>query len=319
MKAGSTYNQKIITLLKFILLPVTVGFVVYKLFYAYRINRLFEEVPFVADARNFLLLAAVLLLMLANWALETWKWKIQVTKNEPVHFYDALKGVIAGVTLSMITPNQLGDFVGRIIYLKKTDKIKGALLAVIGHTAQVIMTVAFGALGLLALLSGTHYVHGHLVFAANILLLALIPLAVYLYINMGLLSRFPVHERVRKYLDVFAQYSGNELSALLILSFTRYMVFVLQYYLLTLVFRLDVEPLQALICITSTIFIQSFVPSFILVEIGMRGASALFIFGFFSRQVVPVLLTTYVVWIVNILLPGLAGLFFLMKWRSARA
>ena len=69
-------------------------------------------------------------------------------------------------------------------------------------------------------------------------------------------------------------------------------------------------------CIIATLCAQSFVPSFILVEVGMRGASALWFFGIFTAVVTPVLLTAYSLWIINLMIPGLVGLVFILKWRQ---
>ena len=60
----------------------------------------------------------------ANWLLEIVKWQLLVRKNEHISFTEAAQGVLSGVALNMITPNQLGDFVGRVMHVKKLDNVR---------------------------------------------------------------------------------------------------------------------------------------------------------------------------------------------------
>lgn len=316
MKAVQPYARKLITLLKGFLLSATFGFIIYKLVYAYRLSDLLDEATFRFSTTLFFQLFAVLLLMCANWLLETIKWHLLIAKAEPTTFGDALKGVLSGVTLNIVTPNQLGDFIGRVIYLKNTDKVKGTLVTVIGHTAQVIMTLAFGIYGLLYFSQYKQVISGQQYAWFCISLLALIIIAVWGYFNMHIIARVKTSTRIRKYLDVFGQYDRKELFRLLFLSLVRYMVFVSQYYLLAQVFSINVSAVQAFWCIVAAICVQSFAPSFLLIELGMRGVSALWFFSIFTTQVAPVLLATYTLWIINAMLPGLLGLFFILRWRS---
>src|SRR5436189_5835376 len=54
-------------------------------------------------------LVAVVLLMFANWAIETIKWKLAVQKIQRVGFFTAFKAVLSGVSFSVTTPNRVGE------------------------------------------------------------------------------------------------------------------------------------------------------------------------------------------------------------------
>ena len=65
---------------------------------------------------GWLLLAV--LLMPFNWALETEKWR-QLTSNfEPISFGKAYKAIFAGVLFSVFTPNRVGEYGGRILWVR---------------------------------------------------------------------------------------------------------------------------------------------------------------------------------------------------------
>jgi len=314
--AEQPYVKKIITVVKFALLPLTFGFIFYKLFYAYNLDKLWHETTIVWDFQSLALLFFTILLMVFNWLLETLKWRLLVQKNENITFNEALQGVLSGVALNMITPNQLGDFVGRVIHLKKLDKVRGTLITVIGHTAQVIMTAAFGLCALIWFLFYNQTITETQSNTAYSVLLVLVILTIVAYLNMAWLSKLKITAKVKPYLDVFKLYKRSELMQILMVSFLRYIIFLAQYYCLLLLFRVDVTFAQGMACIIATLCAQSFVPSFILVEVGMRGASALWFFGMFTAVVTPVLLTAYSLWIINLMIPGLVGLVFILNWRQ---
>lgn len=318
MKAEQPYIKKIILLVKFALLPITFGFIAYKLLYSYDIDTLIKGIKFVWGPKSYLLIATTTVLMLLNWTLESIKWKMLVQRSEPITFMEALKGVLSGVAFNMITPNQLGDFLGRVIHLKKLDKIRGTLVTVIGHTAQVIMTAAFGLTVLIWFLLQKEIITNHSADSLYIVLFILTVISLIAYVNIGYLSRLTINFKVKKYLDIFNLYTRVELMEVLLISLVRYVIFVAQYYCLLLLFDVDVTMTQGIACIIGTLCAQSFVPSFILIEIGMRGASALWFFSMFTAEITPVLLTAYSLWIINLMLPGLLGLVYILRWRQAK-
>lgn len=316
MIAEQPYVKKIISVVKFALLPITFGFIFYKLFYAYDLDRLWHETTVVWNVKSIILLFLTLILMVFNWLLETLKWRLLVQKNENITFFEAMQGVLSGVALNMITPNQLGDFLGRVIHLKKMDKVRGTLITVIGHTAQVIMTAGFGLCALIWFLYYNQTITKQQSNTAYLILLVMVVITFAAYLNMAWLSKLTITTKIKPYLDVFKLYRRSELVQVLMISFLRYIIFLAQYYCLLLLFNVDVTFAQGMACIIATLCAQSFVPSFILVEVGMRGASALWFFGMFTAVVTPVLLTAYSLWIINLMIPGLVGLVFILKWRQ---
>ncbi|MBP6324167.1 MAG: hypothetical protein KA322_03945, partial [Chitinophagales bacterium] len=47
---------------------------------------------------NFLLLSFVILLMVANWSIESIKWKLLIDKLHPISWLEAIEGILFGVT-----------------------------------------------------------------------------------------------------------------------------------------------------------------------------------------------------------------------------
>lgn len=304
--------QRYIKPARILLLVLVSSFVFYKLFVAYKFDELYLTYNKEFELGSWIYPFVALLLMLLNWGLEAGKWRFIINKYEKLSYVVALKAVFSGVTLSIITPNQIGDFAGRVLHLQVLDKIKGSLATVIGHTAQVLVTCVFGGYAL--------YFFSEKYFPSPILvwvILSAVLLLVIGFIFMGSLykkigwSKIPT--KIKKHLDVFGDYTPQELTYVFFLSMFRYSVYLVQYFLLLHFYRVEMEPAQAFACIIGTFLGQSIIPSFLLLEVGLRGASALWFFTMYSNNVNGILLSAYSLWIVNMLLPALFGLYYIYK------
>lgn len=315
LKLEQLYQPKVLNTVKILLLAVTIVFIFYKLLFAYHLPEQFSKVDIVWSNSKFLLLFFVILLMFLNWTIEASKWKLLINKYEHISFVNSLKAVVTGIALSIITPNQIGDFVGRIVHLKTFNKIKGTLVTVIGHTAQVIMTIAFGLFAFIWLFNFLGKIDNQLSVILYTVSVILIVISVFLFMNIQLIGKIPSSVKIHSYLQVFENYTKNELFKVLGFSFFRYLIFVLQYYLLLEFYNVNLQPVEAFCCIIATLCAQSFVPSFLLIELGMRGASALFFFTIFTHQAPNILLSAYTLWIINLMIPSFYGLYSIILLR----
>src|SRR6187431_667344 len=103
-----------------------------------------------SDSRvlNFIL---VVVLMFVNWSLEALKWKISVQSVQPVDFFRSLKAIFSGVSFSITTPNRVGEYFGRMLYMNEGNRLKIISLTILGSLSQLIVTILFGLAGLLIL------------------------------------------------------------------------------------------------------------------------------------------------------------------------
>ena len=66
----------------------------------------------------------VIVLVFVNWGFEAKKWKLLITPIQKMSFFTAFKSVLTGVTLSLNTPNRIGEYGGRILYVKEGTGLK---------------------------------------------------------------------------------------------------------------------------------------------------------------------------------------------------
>ena len=103
-----------------------------------------------ADERIINLFLAFIL-MFVNWSLEALKWKLSVQHVQPVSFAKALKAVFSGVSFSVTTPNRMGEYIGRVLYMNEGNRLKVISLTILGSVSQLIVTMFFGLLALMIL------------------------------------------------------------------------------------------------------------------------------------------------------------------------
>lgn len=318
MKPIRAYQSIFLNILKLLLATGTLGFIGYKLFFAYHISDLWTKHQQHFDAQSWLLLLATVLLMPLNWHIETLKWKLIIGKHEPVSGKKAYQSVLSGITLGIITPNQIGNLAGKAVYLEQLPKIKGAVATLLGDIAQTFATLIIGSYGAWALYLHLNPVPTAYHAPAWILLSILNLVLVWVFVHIHKLQYAIRWKWLSPYIQIATNYSKTELLQLLGLSLFRFLVFTFQYYLLLHVFGIRFSLAEWAMSVMTIFIVDSFAPSFIIVQLGVRGALALYFIGIFSTNSVGILLSTYSLWVINMMVPGLVGLYFLLtyKWSS---
>ena len=95
----------------------------------------------------------------------------------------------------------------------------------------------------------------------------------------------------------------------------RYLAFSFQYYLLLIAFGYQGSLLLALAMILAVFLIKSVIPSITLTELGIRESVAMVIMGGFAVSSFTAFSSTFLLYVINIILPALVGLFFLNRLK----
>ena len=85
-----------------------------------------------------------LLLVPVNWGLEARKWQVLIKPVETIRFFSAFKAVLSGLAFSMNTPNRIGEYGGRVLYIHEGHRWKAFSLTVIGSFSRLIITLLMG-------------------------------------------------------------------------------------------------------------------------------------------------------------------------------
>ncbi len=271
-----------------------------------------------ASTKGFnLLLCAIL--MVINWGLETVKWKIAVKGIQPVSFLTAFKAVLSGVSFSISTINRMGEYFGRVLYMKEGNRVSTAALTIICSMSQLITTLFFGWFGIF-LIAGEPRRTLIPAFWENVLIggtiIALVILTLF-YFRLSILFRWigsiPALAKYRHIFTAIQQLDATILWSLLSLSAVRYVVFILQYYLLFNLFGVDLNWWQVFWSVSVTFLIMAVLPNIALIELFQRNAVSLAIIGLLTKNQVGISLTTSTIWLINLVIPSVIGSLLILR------
>ena len=267
----------------------------------------------------------VVALMPVNWGIEAQKWRYIVETREEISFWRAAKGVLAGASVSSLSPNRVGDFLGRVFVLKKTRFLQGTFITLIGSYAQTLVSFVFGFIAIIYLLLQHSLWEEKYFILLQIIGILLIIVLLFLYYRISVLAQIVPKKwkRISEYIQVFSSYKYTELSIILAYSILRYLVFSSQFVLLLWAVGFHISIVQLYILVSSIFFLNMLRPSIALLEFVIRGAISITVFRFYADYIMPglkfddaqVFIASTLIWLVNIILPAIIGLIFIKDLR----
>lgn len=284
------------------------------------------ELKEVLDGHTFSmpLLASVCLLMLANWGIEVLKWKKLISGFSRITFGTALRSVLSGVALAIVTPARLGEYAGRLLGIEAADRAKAVLANGVGSIAQnianislgLVATVAYASMFLGANKSTIIALIGISLAVLGILLLVLSRLDVFA-LSLHKYKHKPWIASLIKQAAFLGSYNAKDMLVVLGLSYSRYFVYAIQYVILVLICGVTSSPTYALIGVSVIFFIQSGIPLPPVLSVLARGELAIFIWAVFSDNVPAILSATFLLWFINLLVPAIVGALLIMKSKTS--
>ena len=271
-------------------------------------------------------LIAVIILMLVNWSLEALKWKISVQQVQPVSFLKSLKAIFSGVSFSVTTPNRMGEYFGRVLYMNEGNRLKVISLTILGSISQLIITLLFGVAGLI-LLKGKIISSGlsgwptwiNLVITGSLIVLFFLTV---FYFRLGWLikwiDKLPWIKKYSWLINELEKLNATLLVKLLSVSALRYFVFGLQYYLLIRFFGVEVTWWQGFWSMAIVFFIMAVIPTIALFEIVQKLYVTREIFAIFTANTLGIGLVTSTIWFINLVVPAVIGSLFILGIKIFR-
>lgn len=256
--------------------------------------------------------------MVLNWSLETKKWQVLLEDLEPISFSKSFKSVLSGLSSGLLTPNRVGNFIGRLAFVKKKNHNQATINTLVGNLAQFISTILLGVIGVIALLSFKLQVENSLlllIFSAVVS-----NLGCYVYFKPKALNFYPLN-------IVFSsktKYSINQINdtkvtikiKVLFISLLRYTVFCIQYFLLFKAFGLDIPSLMLLSLIATVFLITTIIPSLLFGKLFVRESAAVFVFSLANIDVSIILIVAFLLWLINLAIPAIVGSVFWLKQKN---
>jgi uncharacterized membrane protein YbhN (UPF0104 family) len=263
---------------------------------------------------GFLLLTA--LLLFANLGIEFLKWRL-ILKTLNIHAEPKtkLQSYLAGTVTGFITPNMLGNFIGRMYYFKREQRPLIVLLTLYSNASQFLGSIFFGLLAIFVVGFHTYDLRQHPVLLVSIFTLG----ALLLFFSYYFLEKIPLkilqkRRWLKRLREILSQHPIFR-TKLLFLSFSRHFVFSLQYYFLLVAFGIT-PSLELLFWIWQVYFWSTLFPSLWFGKLLIRESMALWILGSFTDQPAIVLVSSVILWLFNQSLPAILGIPFIQPSKQ---
>lgn len=258
--------------------------------------------------------------MSINWGLETIKWKVMMKPLENIPYYIALKGVLAGCSVTMLTPNRVGEYGGRILFVAKKNRIQAISVSILSGLSQLTITVLIGCMGMFFLKFTLNENQQLKIMTNNLMIgvsvtICIFLLVLFFYIRsfVKILKKWSIFDKIIKHISTITLYSKKELLRILFLSLLRYMVFILQYVFILRVMHVLIDPLMCVGLISTFYLILALAPTIGLIELPVRATAAGMILGMFSQNMLGIQAAVYLIWLINLVIPAILGSFFVFK------
>jgi hypothetical protein len=265
------------------------------------------------------------MLMFLNWGIEARKWQLLIKPLERMSWWRAFKATLTGVAFAVNTPNRIGEYGGRILYLHEQNRIRAISLTLVGSMGQFLVTILCGCGGLFFLLnipgSETPVVklQPHLFWIRILLYLvatfSLLGLLIYFRLGwlITLLDKVPPLSKIVSHIAVLEDLRISILLRILSLSFFRYLVFITQYILMIMLMQVSVTVWQAFWLISVIFLVLAVVPTIALAEVGIRGKVSMEVFGLYSINNIGIIAASFGIWAINLAIPALIGSLLILR------
>jgi len=260
----------------------------------------------------------VFILMFANWGLEARKWQLLIRPLERIRFLKAYKAILAGCSITMLTPNRIGEYGGRIMYISEENRVRAISLTILGSVSQLTITMLMGTFGLAVLKFGSAvsretfssmaWLLGNSLMTVSLIVtvtLLLLFFKVHFFISLVSKNRFL--RFLSKHVAVLEVFSGKQLLRILLLSFLRYMVFILQYMLLLQVMDVGIAYPVCFLLLTVFYLLMAVAPTIGFTELPVRAITSVWLFELFSKNIVGIQAGAFGIWLINLVLPAVLG------------
>jgi hypothetical protein len=249
-----------------------------------------------------------------NWGIEAKKWQILILQLEHLPFKTAFKSTLTGTAVSNIFPFKVGEYLGRIMYLSPENRIPAAVNSIAGSTIQLMVSIAFGIPAIFSIADQEKY---RWVGAAAIAALVITPLAMFV-VFYALQRRTFKHTWLQKIQEDIRKFTRTQFLHAILLSAARYLVFASFYVYLLYQCGISQNIPYLYAGVATVYLLQSFAPGMLITDAGLRTGLPLLVFQVPTHLQATLLAAAIFNYVINLLLPSVVGLFFIIVQKIKR-
>lgn len=255
-------------------------------------------------------------LMPLNWGLETLKWRRLMKPLELLPFGKAWRAVMAGCSVTMFTPNRVGEYGGRMLFIQTENRVSSISVTMVGGLNQLVVTCWMGLLALpffyvqvelpanSALQIWMQSLGWSVVFLASVFLTLALFRVSWIFEKLSGISFL---EKPLRHLKRTSDYQPKQMLIVLMIALLRYLVFIFQYYFLLQAMGVDLSFNQGIPVLAVFYLLMTWAPTIGFTELPLRSVMAVWLIGLFSTNVMGIQAASLCIWLINLALPAIIG------------
>ena len=257
---------------------------------------------------TFLLLFSIL-----NWFFEIKKWHLLINHSQKVSFLNAVIQSLASLTVSLITPNRIGEYGAKAIYFKKPLRKQVLVLNLVGNLSQLLITLFFGVIGLVFFIQLFNI---HLPIESTLIVIGFTLLSLFLFWIFYKKGISIKGHSLSSLMSFISKIPSSIIVKTSFYSLIRYIIFSHQFYYLLMIFKIDITYPDALFSIFMMYFLASIIPMLSLFDVVIKGSIAIWVFSFFNCEEIVVLSIVLIMWVFNFVIPSIVGSYFVLTFNT---
>lgn len=305
-------KQYLLLALKVIILAVTFGYIYVKLTSdtSVAFNDFIGNMSF--DGRSALFLLLFIILAAGNWFFEILKWQTVTSVITPISFKMALQQSLSALTVSLATPNRIGDYGAKIMYFPPDKRKQILLLNFFSNAIQMAITCLFGFIGVLYIVPKFSIEYSTTNLILFLICLLLFGVVGYLFKERQLLLKGLSISSLLSYLGKIERSIKIKVS---VYAMIRYMIFSFLFYLLLLFFGAEIDFSEAIPLLFSMYLLVSIIPTIFIFDLVVRGGVAVWLFSLVGVSELAILSTVLSMWLLNFVFPAIWGSFYVANYK----
>ena len=305
-------KQYLLLALKVIILAVTFGYIYVKLTQDTSLAFKDFTASLSFDRTSVLFLLLFIILAAGNWFFEILKWQTATSIVAPIAFKTSLQQSLSALTVSLATPNRIGDYGAKIMYFPPDKRKQILLLNFFSNAVQMAITCIFGFIGVIYIVpkfSIKYSTTNLILFLICILLLGIVG---YLFKERQLLLKGLSISSVLSYLGKIERTIKVKVG---IYAMIRYLIFSFLFYLLLLFFGAEISFSEAIPLLFSMYLFVSVIPTIFIFDLVVRGGVAVWLFSLAGVSELAILSTVLSMWLLNFVFPAIWGSFYVANFK----
>ena len=273
-----------------------------------------QLLQWIKEPEMYFMLFLVFMLMPINWGIESLKWKLVTHQIESITYFTSVKAVLTGICIGNIAPGRAMEFLAKIYYFKAHHRPSITILHFINGMFQMLITVSVGLMAIVYKLNNGSQ-STVTVYLALITGICMVLFFFWAILNVTFIQRKLQFIKWFKNIDTthLLQFTKSLILQLISLSIIRYAVFTTQFYLIYHALTPQSIPFEVFMSVAAYFTITSIIPMISVIEPAIRAAIAILVFNSVYDNEATVVLSSTLVWIINVVVPSAIGYAIILK------